>query len=88
MVLEMEPVADKWRAFGWDVRGGGRQRRCGDRDRLRPAPRQRRAAEGDRPAHPPGKGVPTIEARERAHFVRVGDEEWDALTAELEDDDV
>ena len=32
----------------------------------------------------PGKGVPTLEAREKAHFVRVDPDEWDALIAELE----
>ena len=26
VVLDMEPVADKWRAFGWETAGGGRQR--------------------------------------------------------------
>ena len=32
----------------------------------------------------PGKGVPTLMARERAHFVRVANDEWDTLIAELE----
>ena len=32
----------------------------------------------------PGKGVPTLEGRERAHFVRVDPGEWDALSEELE----
>ena len=32
----------------------------------------------------PGKGVPTIEQREKAHFVRVDPGEWDALIAEFE----
>ena len=32
----------------------------------------------------PGKGVPTLEQRERAHFVRVEPDEWDALAGELE----
>ena len=33
----------------------------------------------------PGKGVPTIESREKAHFVRVDPDEWDALIAEFEE---
>ncbi len=32
----------------------------------------------------PGKGVPTLERRDKAHFVRVEPDEWDALEAELE----
>ena len=32
----------------------------------------------------PGKGVPTLEKREKAHFVRVDAGEWDELIAELE----
>ena len=32
----------------------------------------------------PGKGVPTIESREKAHFVRVDPGEWDALISEFE----
>jgi transketolase len=32
----------------------------------------------------PGSGVPTLERRERAHFVRVEPHEWDLFEAELE----
>jgi transketolase len=32
----------------------------------------------------PGRGVPALERRERAHFVRVGDDEWTQLMEELE----
>jgi transketolase len=32
----------------------------------------------------PGKGVATLEQREKAHFVRVDPDEWDALARELE----
>ena len=32
----------------------------------------------------PGKGVPTLEEREKAHFVRVDEGEWDGLFAEFE----
>ena len=32
----------------------------------------------------PGKGIPTLEARERAHFVRTEAGEWDKLAADLE----
>ncbi|MBS1678380.1 MAG: transketolase [Actinobacteria bacterium] len=85
MVLDLEPVADKWRSFGWDVEevdGNDLTAIVTAFDRLR--------SRDGRPKAivlrtSPGKGVPTIEARERAHFVRVGDDEWDALKAELEE---
>ena len=32
----------------------------------------------------PGKGVPTLERREKAHFVRIDPGEWDALISEFE----
>jgi transketolase len=32
----------------------------------------------------PGAGVPTIMARDRAHFVRIDNSEWTALIDELE----
>jgi transketolase len=85
MVLDIEPVADKWRAFGWDVEevdGNDVAAIVAAFDRLRARNGQPKAIVL---RTTPGKGVPTIEARERAHFVRVGDDEWDALKAELEE---
>jgi transketolase len=32
----------------------------------------------------PGYGIPSLVAREKAHFIRVDPSEWDALEAELE----
>lgn len=83
-VLDMEPIAEKWRAFGWDTReidGNDIEAIMGAFDGLR-----------ERDGRPkaivlrttPGKGIPTLERRERAHFVRVAPDEWAALTAELE----
>jgi transketolase len=83
-VLDMEPIADKWRAFGWDTReidGNDIEAITGAFDQLR-----------ERDGRPkaiilrttPGKGIPTLEARERAHFVRVAPDEWASLAAELE----
>jgi len=85
MVLNIEPVADKWAAFGWaveEVDGNDVQALCNAFDRLRPVL--------DRPRvlvcrTTPGSGVPTLVARERAHFVRVGVDEWSSLSQELED---
>jgi transketolase len=83
-VLDMEPIANKWRAFGWDTReidGNDVGAIAAAFDELR--------AEDGRPKAiilrtTPGKGIPTLEARERAHFVRVGPEEWAVLKTELE----
>lgn len=83
-VLQMEPIAEKWAAFGWD---------CQDIDgndmgALMGAFDAARAADGIPKAivlrTTPGKGIPTLETRERAHFVRVGADEWSGLRDELE----
>jgi transketolase len=84
VVLDMESVADKWRAFGWDTQ----EIDGNDMAAIVAALSQARAT-GGRP-HAivlrtlPGKGVPTLETREKAHFVRVDPGEWDALIAEFE----
>ena len=80
----MEPVADKWRAFGWrtqEIDGN-------DLGAVVTALGAAREAAG-RPAAIvlrtlPGKGVPSLESREKAHFIRVDPGEWDDLAAELE----
>ncbi len=84
VTVAIEPVADKMSAFGWDtseVDGN-------DMAALVAALAGARAADGRPKAivmrTTPGHGVPTIVARERAHFVRIADDEWDALIAELE----
>ncbi|MBM9466561.1 transketolase [Nakamurella leprariae] len=84
MVLAMEPVADKWRAFGWaveEVDGNDIDQLCRAFDALDAHP--------DRPKvliarTTPGCGIPTLMARERAHFVRVAEGEWASLIEELE----
>ena len=85
MVINIEPVADKWIAFGWEtieVDGNSIAEIVAAFDRLREA--------NGRPKAiilrtTPGKGIPTLERRERAHFVRVGQDEWVKLHAELEE---
>ena len=84
VTVAIEPVAAKMTAFGWDT-----QEVCGnDIGALVAALAAARAADGRPKAivmrTTPGFGVPTIMARERAHFVRIADEEWDSLKAELE----
>ncbi|WP_030531187.1 transketolase [Prauserella rugosa] len=74
-VLRTEPVVDKWRAFGWHaVRVDGN-----DVDALISA-----FDELDEAAGPSvlvcdtrvGRGVPFLEQREKAHFMRVEEHEW------------
>ena len=85
-VLSIEPIHDKWAAFGWFVATGRRQRRrrggrCSRRRR-----RQRR------PTGTPsvvlcdtkvGCGVPLLENREKAHFMRIDEHEWQICREQL-----
>lgn len=83
-VMALEPIAGKWRAFGWhaqDVDGNSMAA-------LIEALHAARRIEGQPKVMvcytTMGKGVPFIEARERAHFVRVEPDEWDAALQQLE----
>lgn len=84
VTVRIEPVADKFTAFGWEtVEVNGN-----DIEALVAALEGARERNG-RPKcivmrTTPGFGVPTIMARERAHFVRIANDEWDALKQELE----
>jgi transketolase len=87
VVLEMEPIAGKWRAFGFatqEIDGN-------DMEAVVGALALARRHEGKPHAivlrTKPGHGVPTLEARERAHFLRVEPGEWDALLYELDAQD-
>ena len=84
MVLNIEPVAAKWAAFGWlatEIDGHD-------------LPPIVRALEATRqPAGQPkaiiartvpGKGVPCIEGCEKAHFLNVSHIDWDLAIRELE----
>jgi transketolase len=84
MVLDMEPVAQKWRAFGWETQ----EINGNDMQSIVSALVAARTW-GGRPhaivlRTTPGFGVPSLLAREKAHFLRVEPAEWDALAAELE----
>ena len=84
IVLAMEPIANKWRAFGWETE----EIDGNDLAAVVAALSRARAKNGKPKAIVlrtlPGKGVPTIENREKAHFVRIEPEEWEALMAEFE----
>jgi transketolase len=86
IVIDIEPVADKWRAFGWAVQ------EIDGNDMAAVVAALVTARATSRQPHAivlrtrPGKGVPTLEDREKAHFVRVEPHEWDALISELQGD--
>ena len=76
-VLGFEPLADKWRAFGWFVqRVDGNDiaavKRAFDAVRTHPEPQPRIILADTRM----GCGVPFLEARDKAHFIRVEPDEW------------
>ena len=84
VVLDMEPVADKWRAFGWqtsEIDGNDMKAVVGAL-----------AGAHERNGKPkaivlrtlPGKGVPRIETSEKSHFFRIDVAQWDGIIAEFE----
>ena len=83
-VLRTEPVADKWRAFGWHaVRVDGNDllalvTAC---DELREHRGSPSVLICDTRV---GRGVPFLEAREKAHFMRVEPHEWQLARDHLE----
>jgi transketolase len=83
LVLEIEPLVDKWRAFGWWAEGvdGNDIERLLD---VFEAARVRDVPKAIVCRTTLGQGVPLIMERERNHFVRVGDDEWDAVARQLE----
>ena len=84
-ILNFEPLAPKFEAFGWHV-----QRVDGnDRDALVKAFDQARELGASRPRviicdTKMAKGVPFLEERERSHFLRVEADEWQKALAVLE----
>ncbi|TQM11850.1 transketolase [Pseudonocardia kunmingensis] len=83
-VLRTEPVVDKWRAFGWNavrVDGNDVPALLDGLDRVR-----------DHAGGPsvlicdtrPGRGVPFLESREKAHFMPVAEHEWQVAHDALE----
>lgn len=84
IVLKMEPIADKWRGFGWEVREINGNDIAAIVETLHWA----RATAGV--PHvivlrtTPGKGIPSLEQREKAHFVRIEPGDWDEFEKEFE----
>lgn len=86
MVVDIEPIPDKWRAFGWEtVEIDGN-----DMARVVEALHWSRGWRGKPKVvvmrTKPGKGVARLEARKKAHFIDVGPAEWDEIARELEEE--
>ncbi|MGJ7909052.1 transketolase [Actinopolyspora sp. H202] len=84
-VLRAEPVVDKWESFGWRaVRVDGN-----DISELLRGFDHLEQGESNRPRvllcdTTIGKGVPLLENREKAHFMRVDEHEWQIAREQLE----
>lgn len=87
-VMGVEPIAPKWVAFGWrTIRIDGN-----DVDQIVRALDEARKVSGKPQAIVIdtllGKGVPMFEDREKNHFIRVEQHEWDAALRELNSSEV
>lgn len=84
-VLRTEPIADKWRAFGWHalrVDGNDISALVGAFDELREHRGSPSVLICDTRI---GRGVPLLETREKAHFMRVEEHEWQIARDQLEE---
>jgi len=84
-VLQPEPITDKWEAFGWYVQrvnGNDIQALMKAFDQVATVPDKPQVIVCDTLM---GKGVPFIETREKAHFVRVDPSEWEIARQQLEE---
>ncbi|MCK9690274.1 transketolase [Pseudomonas syringae] len=85
-VLAFEPIVDRWQAFGWFT-----QRVDGnDLDALVVAFDNARQHDGAQPRviicdTKMGKGVAFLETREKTHFIRVDEHEWDIALNNLDE---
>jgi transketolase len=89
-VLRIEPAEDKWQAAGWFT-----QRVDGNDVEALLAAFDAAAAQA-RPDGPPsvilcdtriGRGVPLLETREKAHFMRIEADEWELCRRQLDEED-
>ena len=84
LVLDMEPVADKWRSFGWEtfeIDGNDMHAVVAT---LASARQRNRKPKAIVLRTLPGKGVRRIEQSEKSHFFRVDISQWDSIIAEFE----
>lgn len=84
LVIEHEPLVEKLQAFGWwcqDADGNDIAAILAGLDAARDDPRPKALVCRTRLAN----GVPLLMQRDRAHFVRVGDDEWQTVSEQLEE---
>ncbi|MBD8567652.1 transketolase [Pseudomonas syringae] len=85
-VLAFEPIVDRWQAFGWftqRVNGNDLSALVAAFDAARQHPgAQPRVIICDTKM---GKGVPFLETREKTHFIRVDEHEWDLALNNLDE---
>lgn len=85
-VLAFEPIVDRWQAFGWftqRVDGNDLHALVAAFDAARQHPgAQPRVIICDTKM---GKGVPFLETREKTHFIRVDENEWDLALNNLDE---
>jgi transketolase len=84
-VLRTEPVTDKWAAFGWHARrvdGNDITALVEAFDELREHRGSPSVLICDTRI---GRGVPLLETREKAHFMRVAEHEWQIAREQLEE---
>lgn len=86
MVVNIEPVADKWRAFGWDTVEIDGNDMLQIVSSLHWARGRRGKPKMIVMRTKPGKGVARLEARQKAHFIAVAPSEWDVIGQELEEE--
>jgi transketolase len=84
MVLDMEPVGAKWRAFGWDVTEIDGNEMVAVVAALMLARKRNGKPKAIVLRTRPGKGVPRIENSEKSHFFRVDVGQWASIIAEFE----
>jgi transketolase len=84
IVLALEPVAAKWSAFGWETQEVDGNDIAAIVKSLQCARTQSGLPKAVVLRTLPGKGVPTLERREKAHFVRIEPGEWNSLLEEFE----
>jgi transketolase len=85
-ILAFEPIVDRWQAFGWftqRVDGNDLEALVAAFDAARNHPgTQPRVIICDTKM---GKGVPFLETREKTHFIRVDEHEWDVALSNLDE---
>ncbi len=85
VVLRTEPVTEKWQAFGWHARrvdGNDVAALVAAFDELREHRGSPSVLICDTRI---GRGVPLLETREKAHFMRVAEYEWQIARDQLEE---